>query len=79
MKNYYFLSSMPRAGNTLLGALLNKTSTIAMTSNSILPDVLYNLYKLKSGEVYKNFPDEKSYNNISVSYTHLTLPTTPYV
>ena len=47
MKNYYFLSSMPRAGNTLLGALLNKTSTIAMTSNSILPDVLYNLYKLK--------------------------------
>ncbi len=64
MKNYYFLSSMPRAGNTLLGALLNKTSTIAMTSNSILPDVLYNLYKLKSGEVYKNFPDEKSYNNI---------------
>ncbi len=72
MKNYYFLSSLPRAGNTLLGALLNKTTKVAMTANSILPDVLFNLSNLKKGEVYRNFPDEKSYkdmtNNLIKSY-----------
>jgi|TARA_R100001244_G_scaffold130307_1_gene102359 hypothetical protein len=64
MKNYYFLSGLPRAGNTLFGYLLNKNKDITLTSNSILPDVLLSLFKIKHEDVYINFPDEKSFNDI---------------
>ena len=72
MKNYYFLSGLPRAGNTLLGYLLNKHKDIALTSNSLLPDILFSLYKIKHQEIFLNFPDEKSfsgiYNNVFKNY-----------
>ena len=64
MINFYFLSSLPRSGNTLLGSLINQNNYIRMSANSILTDVLYNLELLKESEIYKNFPDEKSLNNI---------------
>ena len=52
MKNYYFLSGLPRAGNTLLGYLLNKHKDIALTSNSLLPDILFSLYKIHIVIIY---------------------------
>jgi len=64
MKAYYFLSGLPRSGNTLLGAVLNQNPKINLTSNTILTDVLYQLLLIKDYEIYKNFPDEKSLNNI---------------
>jgi len=64
MKAYYFLSGLPRSGNTLLGAIINQNPKINLTSNTILTDVLYQLLLIKDYEIYKNFPDEKSLNNI---------------
>lgn len=64
MKAYYFLSGLPRSGNTLLGAIINQNTKINLTSNTILTDVIYQLLLIKDYEIYKNFPDEKSLDNI---------------
>jgi len=64
MKEYYFLCSLPRAGNTLLGSILNQSKNIKLTANSILPEIIYQLYLIKQQELFKNFPDHNSYNNI---------------
>lgn len=64
MKEIYFLSGMPRAGNTLLGALINQNKEITVTANSILPEVLYKLSLIQETDIFKNFPDHQSFNNI---------------
>ena len=64
MKEYYFISSLPRAGNTLLGSIINQSQSVKLTANTILTDVIYQLQLLKDNEIYKNFPDEQSLNNI---------------
>lgn len=64
MKEIYFLSGMPRAGNTLLGALINQNKEIMVTANSILPEILYNLSLIKQTDIFKNFPDHQSFDNI---------------
>jgi hypothetical protein len=63
-KKIYFLCSLPRAGNTLLGALINQNSNLNITSNSILPEVVYQLYLIKENQIFKNFPDQNSLDNI---------------
>jgi|SRR5210317_1220539 len=63
-KNFYFLFGPPRVGNTLLGSILNQNNDIALTGNSILPYITNYLEHLKQEEIFKNFPDEKSLNNI---------------
>jgi sulfotransferase len=64
MKEYYFLSGLPRSGNTLLGAILNQNPNVNLTANTILTDVFYQLHLIKDYEIYKNFPDEQSLNNV---------------
>lgn len=64
MKEIYFLSGMPRSGNTLLGSLINQNEEITMTGNSIVISILYNLSLLKEEMTFKNFPDHKSLDNI---------------
>ncbi len=64
MKAYYFLTGLPRSGNTLLGSILNQNHNICLTANTILTDILYQLHLIKDYQIYKNFPDEKSLNNI---------------
>jgi len=41
MKEIYFLTSLPRAGNTLLGSIINKNPKINLTANTLLTDVIY--------------------------------------
>jgi hypothetical protein len=64
MKAYYFLCSLPRAGNTLLGSILNQSKNVKVSANTILTDIIYQLHLIKNDQIYKNFPDEKSLNNI---------------
>jgi hypothetical protein len=64
MREYYFLCSLPRAGNTLLGSILNQSKDIRLTANSILPEIIYQLHLIKKDQLFTNFPDYKSYNNI---------------
>jgi hypothetical protein len=64
MNNIYFLCSLPRAGNTLLGSIVNQSQHVKVTANTILTDVIYQLQLIKDYEIYKNFPNEKSLDNI---------------
>jgi hypothetical protein len=64
INNIYFLSSLPRAGNTLLGSIINQSKNVKVTANTILTDVIHQLQLIKDYDIYKNFPDEKSFNNI---------------
>jgi hypothetical protein len=64
MKEYYFLTGLPRSGNTLLGSIINQNPIVNLTANTILTDVFYQLNLIKDYQIYKNFPDENSFNNI---------------
>ena len=64
MNNIYFLCSLPRAGNTLFGSIVNQSQHVKVTANTILTDVIYQLQLVKEYEIYKNFPNEKSLDNI---------------
>jgi sulfotransferase len=64
LKQYYFLCGLPRAGNTLLASLINQNPNITLTANSIVPEIIYQLASLKKTEIYRNFPDWKSLDNV---------------
>lgn len=70
MKDFYFFTSMPRAGNTLLGSLINQNPNVCVTPNSIVPDMLWELHKIKNTNAYKNFPDLKSFDNVCKNVIH---------
>lgn len=63
-KNIFFLCGLPRSGNTLLGSIINQNPKLNVTANTILIDVVYSLHLLKENNIYKNFPDNKSLDNI---------------
>ena len=63
-KKYYFLCSVPRAGNTIFSSFINQSEKVKVTANSVLPSILFNLDNVKQDLIYKNFPDEKSYLNV---------------
>ena len=65
MKEIFFLSGLPRAGNTLLGSLMNQNPDVAVTANSITPDIMGELFKLKRLDIFENYPDHKSLNNLA--------------
>ena len=62
--NFNFLCSLPRSGNTLLGSIINQNKNLNVTANTILTDVIYQLNLLKNNEIFLNFPDEKSLDNV---------------
>jgi len=64
MKEYYFLTGLPRSGNTLLGSIINQNHKVCLTANTLVTDIFYQLYLLEDCEILKNFPDKKSFNNV---------------
>jgi len=64
MKKFFFLSGLPRAGNTLFATLLNQNSDVLVTPNSVMPHVLLKLHETKQTFMYKNFPVEKYLHNV---------------
>ena len=65
MKDYSFFCGMPRAGSTLLSSLINQNPKICLTANSVLPDILFQILNIKHQDLFKNFPDEKSIENVN--------------
>ena len=63
-KQIYFLCAMPRSGNTLFASILNQNPDVAVTANSITLEIMKELFLLKKTDVFKNFPDEQSLNNV---------------
>jgi len=65
MKKIYFLSGLPRAGNTLLASILNQNKNISVTANSPVVEMFFCMENIKkTNEAFINFPDEKSINNV---------------
>lgn len=64
MKELIFLGGLPRSGNTLLGSMFMQHPNIAITAHSNLVNILFNLDNIKKGSFHKNFPDDKSIDNI---------------
>lgn len=62
--NINFLCSLPRAGNTLLGSIINENKKIKLSPNSITLDIVYKLHELKNDDIFKNFPKHSSLDNL---------------
>ncbi len=64
-KEIFFLCGPPRAGNTLLGSIINQNPDFCVTANSICADMMGALFNLKQHEIFRNFPDHDSFNNVA--------------
>jgi hypothetical protein len=63
-KKIFFLMALPRSGNTLFGSIMNQNPDIAVTANSITLEITKVLYLLKETDVFQNYPDHKSLDNV---------------
>ena len=63
-RKIFFLAGLPRAGNTILTSILNQNPDICCTPNSITLEIYKNLFLLKRTDVFQNFPDHKSLDNV---------------
>jgi len=55
---------MPRSGNTLFSTIMSQNPEIAATANSITLEIMKDLFLLKRTDVFQNFPDHKSLDNV---------------
>ena len=63
-KQLLFLVAMPRSGNTLFASIMNQNPEIAATPNSITLEIVKDLFLLKETDVFQNYPDHKSLDNV---------------
>jgi sulfotransferase len=63
-KKLFFLVAMPRSGNTLFASIMNQNPDIAATPNSITLEIMKDLFLLKQTDVFLNYPDHKSLDNV---------------
>ena len=63
-KKLFFLVALPRSGNTLFASIINQNPEIACTANSITLEIMKDLYLLKKTDVFQNFPDHRSLDNV---------------
>jgi sulfotransferase len=63
-KKLFFLIAMPRSGNTLFASIMNQNPEMAATANSITLEIMKVLFLLKKTDVFENFPDHKSLDNV---------------
>ena len=63
-KKIFFLLALPRSGNTLFGSIMNQNPDIAATANSITLEIMKDIYLLKNSDVFHNYPDHKSLDNV---------------
>ena len=63
-RKLFFLMAMPRSGNTLFASVMNQNPDIACTANSITLEIMKDLFLLKQTDVFQNFPDHNSLDNV---------------
>ena len=63
-KQLFFLMGMPRSGNTLFASLMNQNPEVVVTANSITLEIMKDLFLLKKTDVFQNYPDHKSLDNV---------------
>ena len=60
----FFLAGLPRSGNTILTSILNQNPDVCCTPNSITLEIFKDLFLLKQTDVFMNYPDHKSLENV---------------
>jgi len=63
-KKIFFLAGFPRAGNTLLTSILNQNPDMGCTPNSIVLEIIKDIFLLKSKDIFLNYPDHYSLDNV---------------
>ena len=63
-KKLFFLVALPRSGNTLFASIMNQNPDVVCTANSITLEIMKDLYLLKETDVFLNYPDHKSLDNV---------------
>ena len=63
-KKLFFLVALLRSGNTLFASIINQNPEIAATPNSITLEIMKDLFLLKETDVFQNYPDHKSLDNV---------------
>ena len=63
-RKLFFLVALPRSGNTLFASIMNQNKEIAATANSITLEIMKDLHLLKKTDVFENYPDHRSLDNI---------------
>jgi len=63
-KQLFFLMGMPRSGNTLFASIMNQNPELVVTANSITLEIMKDLFLLKQTEVFQNYPDHQSLDNV---------------
>ena len=63
-KKLFFLVAMPRSGNTLFASIMNQNKDLVVTANSITLEIMKDLFLLKQTDVFQNFPNHKSLDNV---------------
>ena len=58
------MAGFPRSGNTLLTSILNQNPDIGCTPNSITLEIMKDVFLLKQDEVFHNYPDHQSLDNV---------------
>ena len=59
-----FLVALPRSGNTLFASIMNQNPEIAATANSITLEIMKDIHLLKNTDVFQNYPDYRSLDNV---------------
>ena len=63
-RKLFFLVALPRSGNTLFASIMNQNKEIAVTANSVTLEIMKDLHLLKKTDVFENFPDHQSLDNV---------------
>ena len=63
-KQLFFLIGMPRSGNTLFASIMNQNPELVVTANSITLEIMKDLFLLKQTDVFQNYPDHQSLDNM---------------
>ena len=63
-RKLFFLVALPRSGNTLFASIMNQNKEIAATANSITLEIMKDLHLLKKTDVFENYPDHRSLDNV---------------
>ena len=64
IKKLFFLVAMPRSGNTMFASIMNQNPNIVCTANSITLEIMKDLFLLKETDVFQNYPDHQSLDNV---------------
>ena len=64
VKKLFFLVAMPRSGNTLFASIMNQNPNLVCTANSITLEIMKDLFLLKKTDVFQNYPDHQSLDNV---------------